>query len=82
MNEIDKDPMDRLFKEVECRTQTELADMLGIKQSSISDAQKRNAMPAEWLVKLLRLKGTNPEWILTGFGRQKLGPVKGEPATV
>lgn len=72
---------ERLYYIAECRTQTELADLLGIKQSSISDAKKRNAIPAEWLVKLLRFKGINPEWALTGFGPQKLGPADGEPAT-
>ena len=71
----------RLNQVADCRTQTELADLLGIKQSSISDAKKRNAIPAEWLVKLLRLKGINPEWILTGLGPQTLGPANGEPAT-
>ena len=71
----------RLYQAAECRTQTELADLFGIKQSSISDAKKRQAIPAEWLVKLLRLKGINPEWILTGLGPQRLGPADGEPAT-
>ena len=72
---------ERLYRITECCTQAELASMLGVKQSSISDAQKRSAIPAEWLVKLLRVKGINPEWILTGFGPKKLGPATGEPAT-
>lgn len=72
--------LDRVFEVSECRTQMQLAGLLGIRQSSISDAKKRNAIPAEWLVKLLRLKGINPEWILTGLGPQKLGPADGEPA--
>ncbi len=76
-----KSALDRVFEIAGCHRQTDLADLLGIKQSSISDAKKRNAIPAEWLVKLLRLKGVNPEWILTGLGPQKLGPADGEPAT-
>lgn len=59
----------------------QLAKLFAIPQSSISDAKKRNTIPAEWLVKLLRLKGINPEWILTGLGPQRLGTAKGEPAT-
>lgn len=55
-----KNSFDRLYEIAECRTQTGLDDLLGIKQSSISDAKKRNTIPAQWLVKLLRLKGINP----------------------
>lgn len=70
----------RLFLAAECSTQAELAVLLGIRQSSISDAKKKNTIPAKWLVTLLRLKGVNPEWILTGLGPKKLGPASGEPA--
>lgn len=34
--------LQRFFEAVECRTQAELAEFLGIKQSSISDAKKKN----------------------------------------
>jgi len=61
-------PLSRVFEAAECRTQIELASLLGIRQSSISDAKKRNSIPAEWLVTLLRLRGVNPEWILSGNG--------------
>ena len=71
-------PLARVFAAAGCHTQAELADLLGIRQSSISDAKRRQAIPAEWLIKLLRLKGINPEWILTGCGPQRLGPANGE----
>ena len=74
-------PLERVFLAAECRTQVELAELLGIRQSSISDAKKRQAIPAEWLVKLLRLKGISPEWILTGLGPKLLGPATGEGPT-
>jgi len=61
-------PLSRVFEAAGCRTQIELANLLGIRQSSISDAKKRNSIPAEWLVTLLRLRGVNPEWILSGDG--------------
>ncbi len=58
MNQDKKEQaLQRVFTATGCRTQVELADMLGVKQSSISDAKKRKVIPAEWLVKLLRLKG-------------------------
>lgn len=76
-----RDAFSRVYYVAGCQTQVELADLLEIRQSSISDAKRRGSVPAAWLVKLLRLKGINPEWILTGFGPQKLGPADGEPAT-
>ena len=50
------------------RTQVELADFLGIRQSSISDAKRREKIPSGWLVILIRVKNVHPEWILTGTG--------------
>ena len=50
------------------RTQVELADLLGVKQSSISDAKRRASIPSNWLIVLMRHSSANPEWILTGNG--------------
>lgn len=68
-------PLQRVFETVQCKTQMELADYLGIRQSSISDAKRRNSVPAEWLIKLLRMKGVNPDWILTGQGPRFMRPI-------
>ena len=51
-----------------CRTQSELAKFLGIRQSSISDAKKRGSIPSDWLLTMWRKKGLNPDWILNGTG--------------
>lgn len=67
-------PLSRFFEAAECRTQVELADFLGIRQSSISDAKRRNAIPAEWLVTLLRRTWVNPSWVLTGQEPRYLCP--------
>lgn len=75
---IEKNSLERVFGITGCHTQNELAELLGIKQSSISDAKKRNAIPAEWLIKLLRLKNINPEWVLSGIEPKYLGPASGE----
>ena len=69
----------RVYEAVPCRTQVELAEFLGIRQSSISDAKKRGAVPAEWLLKLLLLKGINPVWVLTGQGSRWLQPAEQMP---
>lgn len=50
------------------RTQLELAELLGVKQSSVSDAKRRGRIPSGWLVMLMRYKQANPDWILTGSG--------------
>lgn len=56
------------------RTQIELADLLGIRQSSVSDAKRRGIIPVRWLDTLRRLKSINPDWILYGVGSQYLAP--------
>ncbi len=60
--------MERIRLITGTRTQLELADLLGVKQSSISDAKRRGRIPPGWLVMLMRYKHANPDWILTGSG--------------
>lgn len=64
----------RVFEAAECRTQMQLADVLEVRQSSISDAKRRKNIPAEWRVKLFEKKRINPEWILSGVGAKYLVP--------
>lgn len=70
-----KNAMKRVFEAAECRTQTELAEFLSIRQSSISDAKRRESIPAEWIVKLLEKKRINPNWLLRGQEAKHLAPV-------
>ena len=65
----------RVFEAACCVTQVELAEFLGIRQSSISDAKRRQAIPAEWLLKLYDKKRINPEWVRTGTGGKTLQAV-------
>ncbi len=62
----------RVFEAAECKTQVELADFLEVRQSSISDARRRQSIPAEWRVKLFAKKRINPEWVLCGAGGKYL----------
>lgn len=64
----------RVFEAAGCRTQLDLAAVLDISQSSISDAKRRGAIPADWLIKLLYLRGVNPAWIMDGIGPRFLAP--------
>ena len=59
--------LERLLQAAECRSQVELADFLGIRQSAISDAKRRGIIPADWLHFLQKTKGIRPEWILSGI---------------
>lgn len=50
------------------RTQVELAEVLDIRQSSISDAKRRNSVPSDWYMKLFEQFGLNPDWLKKGVG--------------
>ena len=56
----------RVFNIAGCRTQVELAEVLGIRQSSIADAKRRGRIPPGWLITLLRSRGVHPDWITRG----------------
>lgn len=49
------------------RTQVELAAVLHVRQSAISDAKRKKRIPAEWLRTLLTTHRTAPKWILCGI---------------
>lgn len=66
--------LERFYEAAACTTQVELAAFLGIRQSSIADAKRRRAIPADWLLTLLCKKWINPHWILTGKGPRHLHP--------
>ena len=76
---------DRIRCATNARTQTELAAVLEIRQSSISDAKRRNSIPSDWYMKLFEKFGLNPDWIKSGTGPmflkidQVYTPVEGPP---
>ncbi len=59
---------ERIKLSTNTRTQVELADVLDIRQSSISDAKRRNSVPADWYMKLFERFGLNPDWLKKGTG--------------
>ena len=61
---------DRIKLATNTKTQVELAEVLGIRQSSISDAKRRNSVPADWYMKLFEKFGLNPDWL-----KKEAGPV-------
>lgn len=58
----------RMLFAANVRTQTELANILGIKQASISDAKKRGNIPADWCMRLYDRCGINVDWQRFGAG--------------
>ena len=64
----------RVFEAAGCQTQLQLAVILNIRQSSISDAKRRGAIPSDWLIKLFQLRGVNPDWVMNGSGPKFLSP--------
>lgn len=59
---------ERIREATNARTQVELAAVLGIKQSSISDAKRRGSIPADWFLTLFEERGINPDWLKKGVG--------------
>ena len=59
------------------RTQVELANILEIRQSSISDAKRRNSIPSDWYMKLFEKFGLSPDWLRHGSGPMYLRTEQG-----
>lgn len=59
---------ERIKYATQAKTQVELANVLDIRQSSISDAKRRNSIPSDWCIKLFERFGLNPDWIKKGVG--------------
>ncbi|MEZ7197050.1 helix-turn-helix domain-containing protein [Pseudodesulfovibrio karagichevae] len=60
--------MGRIMKELGVRTQVQLAEKIGVRQSSISDAKRRGSIPSDWLLRIWNETGVSPAWILDGDG--------------
>ncbi|MDE7064763.1 MAG: helix-turn-helix domain containing protein [Desulfovibrionaceae bacterium] len=50
------------------KTQEDLAKILGIRQSSISDTKSRKTIPSGWYLTLFDTLGVNPHWLRRGSG--------------
>jgi phage repressor protein C with HTH and peptisase S24 domain len=53
---------------------SELADILKVNRSSITQARKKDSVPSNWLIELFRLYGLNPDWLEGGSGPRLLKP--------
>jgi phage repressor protein C with HTH and peptisase S24 domain len=50
------------------RTLSDLADLLRVNRSAVTQARKKDSVPASWLLHLYREKGLNPDWLEGGPG--------------
>jgi phage repressor protein C with HTH and peptisase S24 domain len=70
----------RLSEATGISSQTELADALGVNRSAITQARKKDAVPARWLLHLLRSHGLNPDWLERGTRPAFISPRHDEKA--
>ncbi len=58
-----KEQLKRIYECTGTRTQKELAEALGVQQSTISSMQKKQNIPDSWLVTLMKKFSVNINWI-------------------
>ncbi|PIE67843.1 MAG: transcriptional regulator [Deltaproteobacteria bacterium] len=64
----------RVSKTLAVSSFSELAKLLNVNRSSITQARKKDSIPANWLLALVRNHGLNPDWLEGGEGPQWLKP--------
>lgn len=57
---------DRVCQALGVRSQQELARLLGVNRSAITQAKQRDAVPDKWILKLTREFGLDPAWLEHG----------------
>ncbi len=64
----------RVFSATGIDSQTELANILRVNRSAITQARKKESVPANWILQLFRTYSLNPDWLETGNGETYLRP--------
>lgn len=62
----------RMYAVTQAKNFAELASLLGVGPSVVSDAKRRGKIPAVWLQLFMCEYGINPMWLLTGNGEPML----------
>ncbi len=63
---------ERVSKPLGITSLAELADILKVNRSAITQARKKDSVPANWMLELFRRYGLNPDWLEGGSGPQFL----------
>jgi phage repressor protein C with HTH and peptisase S24 domain len=64
----------RVRKAAGLQTQQELAVLLNVNRSAITQAKKRGNVPERWILKVARDLGLNPDWLEKGRGPERMTP--------
>lgn len=67
------DFLKRVFEAAGIDSQTDLARILKVNRSAVTQARKKGAIPDRWLLQLYRSYGLSPEWLETGKGPVFMG---------
>lgn len=67
------DFLKRVFEAAGIDSQTDLARILKVNRSAVTQARKKGAIPDRWLLQLYRSYGLSPEWLETGKGHVFMG---------
>ena len=73
--------LQRVFEATGITSQNELAAALKVNRSAVTQARKKNAIPAGWILKLYKSYGLNPDWVETGSGPTFLRTTNGSDST-
>lgn len=65
----------RLHRVCGTSNMTELASFFQLGIPELAAAKRLGRIPDGWLLFLLRSRGVNPDWLLSGCGPKSLGPV-------
>ncbi len=74
--------LQRVYKTTGAGSQSELADLLGVNRSAITQARRKGAVPAKWLLQLFRSHGIHPDWAETGKGPAFIDRAPHPPASL
>ena len=61
--------MKRISAATPVRSQAQLAQVLGVHRSAVSQAKRNDAVPFKWILSLAGIFGLRVEWLATGRGR-------------
>ncbi len=64
----------RIKETIGIHSQTELAAVLQVNRSAITQAKQRGTVPESWIFKLTRAFDLAPEWLETGHGEKREEP--------
>jgi phage repressor protein C with HTH and peptisase S24 domain len=68
----------RVYKATGAGSQTDLAALLRVNRSAITQARKKNSIPAKWILRLYRAYGLNPDWVENGAGPMRIEAAAGD----